>query len=369
MDGCQVFFITNRRSRNRANAAFSHVIRAEDVGAKAYFGQADIVSAAQNGAEGGATDRIVHRRLHPATAGDPVDFAAARGRRIAGFFEAVVADAAARPGAQILLWVHGRAAGVETALAQAAVLWRRYRPNGDGGCGGPAPTVLAFLWPSGCREAMSAAAPGYCEDLDRAGRSGVALAGVLSGLARARAEYAARAGVSAPEAILAAHGLGATALQSALREGGAPSATAAEAEKPFSRALLMAPDCPRHGLAAGASLGTLLCWAGETLIYYSAQDHAISQAHTWCANASDRRLGVSGPPRALDPVDRRLTLVDCTDVAAAANEADAGHHYFLSQPEVGRHVRAVLSGQPRDAWAATGSRGATSWVLLEDPQA
>lgn len=250
-----------------------------------------------------------------------------------------------------LIFIHGFNVSFMGALKAGAQLARQVRIDGR-----PL-NIVVFSWPSD-----GAAVPlmSYYSDREDARVSGPALARAFLRLKQfvtddlAREEYCQRC------VHLLAHSMGAYVLRNGLQ------AVIAKDPKSlvrlFDQVILAAPDEDDDTFERDDRLKPLPAIARQVTVYFNPKDRALLVSDK--TKAIPDRLGSDGP-RLIDMLPKKVVLVDCRNVAEAA-DALAQHSYYINSRAVSADIGSVLLGlepesiqnrvfvNPKRAWRIDG---------------
>ncbi|WP_309646409.1 alpha/beta fold hydrolase [Phenylobacterium sp.] len=235
-----------------------------------------------------------------------------------------------------LIFIHGFNVPFMGALAAGAELAREVRVEGR------ALNVVVFSWPSD-----GAAVPlmSYYSDREDARASGPAVARAFLRLKTYLTEELSTDEFCQRRLHLMAHSMGAYVLRNGLQ------AVIAKDPKSlvrlFDQVLLAAPDEDDDTFEEDGKLKLLPYIGRQVTVYYNPRDRALLVSDKTKANPD--RLGSDGP-RLIDLIPKKVVLVDCRNIAAAA-DAFTQHSYYINSRAVSRDIAAVLLGLEPDAIA------------------
>lgn len=232
-----------------------------------------------------------------------------------------------------LIFIHGFNVSFNGALESAAILAQDVRVEGR------EVNVVLLSWPSD-----GAAVPlmSYYSDREDARASGPAIARAFLKLqeyllALSETEYCDR------RLHLLTHSMGAYVLRNALQALIAKDPK--NLTRTFDQILMAAPDEDDDAFEQDAKLKLLPKLARQVTVYFNPGDLALVVSDVTKSNPD--RLGSDGP-RLVDMLPKKVSLVDCRNVARHADRA-IGHSYFLRSRAMADDISAVLNSQPPEA--------------------
>lgn len=232
-----------------------------------------------------------------------------------------------------LVFIHGFNVSFNGALESAAVLAQEVRIEGR------EVNIVLFSWPSD-----GAAVPfmSYYSDREDARASGPAIARAFLKLqeyllALNEADYCERC------LHLLTHSMGGYVLRHALQALIAKDPKSLT--RTFDQILLAAPDEDDDAFEHDSKLKLLPRLARQVTVYFNPSDLALVISDKTKSNPD--RLGSDGP-RLVDLLPKKVSLVDCRNVAGHADRA-IGHSYFLRSRAMADDISAVLNNQPPES--------------------
>ena len=232
-----------------------------------------------------------------------------------------------------VVFIHGFANTFRNALRHAALLKVLYATVPF--------DMFLFSWPSGGKMVpwMS-----YYGDREHAKASGPAIARAFLKLV----DFLADLRKKTPQAEwcdqrihLMAHSTGNYALRHAVQ--GIRSELGDDPPRLFDNVFLFAADEDDDAFEHDHKLRLLPRIARAVNVYYNPKDEALAISDK--AKGNPDRLGSDGP-RLVDDLPRKLTLLDCRDVARSDARDKFGHDYHRYVPRVIDDVNAILSALP-----------------------
>ena len=232
----------------------------------------------------------------------------------------------------VLIYLHGFANSMESALDRAGELKDKYRVHGK------RPHVFAFGWPSDGKTQPSTK---YHDDRVDALFSGIAMARALLRLIdflRDLKELDERCGCGIH---LVAHSMGNYALRCALQHLETELGVR-RLPRLFNHVFLMAADVDEDAFEHDTKLGRLPETAEAIHVYHTPGDWALVISD-WTKGNPDR-LGQDGP-RTMDGLSDKIEAIDCRAVDYTGL-AHGWHQFYRLRREVIRDVCLVLNGVP-----------------------
>jgi esterase/lipase superfamily enzyme len=252
-----------------------------------------------------------------------------------------------------IFFLHGFNTSFVRAVEVSAQIAANYNATG----------VFVFSWPSIGKGVSDSA---YDADRVAAAKSAPAIADSLLRLLTFLNQLKAS---KRPALNIVAHSMGNFALS------GAVQIVAKEDPKQiqkdlFEGALLMAADEAQDALSKANSLAPLVKLARRVTSYYSGRDLVLALSQAYNGRVP---LGLV-KPKGLSSLDKKVTAIDCSDVASTQDEngkTEYGHGYFRGSPWVLNDVRQVLANIAPDKIAGrlkdmTDPAGGRAWWIPYD---
>jgi esterase/lipase superfamily enzyme len=229
----------------------------------------------------------------------------------------------------VICYIHGYAADIQTALERAGELKDKYKVAGQEA------EVFVFSWPANGRMMPWLS---YFSDRDDARASGVAIARAFLKLRDYLAELSKNQRCR-QSLHLVAHSMGNYALCWAFQ--GIRSELKNQVPRVFDNIFLMAADEDDDAFEHDHKLRLLPEMARAVHIYFSPDDRALFISDKTKANPD--RLGSLGP-RVREGLPRKVVLVDCRHVDVSKDDL-SNHQYYRSNSIVVGDVCRVLAGK------------------------
>jgi len=232
-----------------------------------------------------------------------------------------------------LVFIHGYNVSFNDALKSAALLAQDLRIEGR------EVNIVLFSWPS---DGAMVPLMSYYSDREDARASGPAIARAFLKLqeylsALSETDYCER------YLHLLTHSMGAYVLRNALQALIAKDPKSLT--RTFDQILMAAPDEDDDAFEQEAKLKLLPRLARQVTVYFNPHDLALLISDKTKSNPD--RLGSDGP-RLVDLLPKKVSLVDCSNVARHADRT-IGHSYFLNSRAMAEDISAVLNNQAPEA--------------------
>lgn len=224
------------------------------------------------------------------------------------------------------IFIHGFNTKFTRAVEVAAQISASYHPGSD--------STFLFSWPSA---GAGVSLDSYKNDRTAAERSDKAIAAVLLSLISFLNSLNAS---ERPPLNIVTHSMGNHALSGAIQVI-AQSDPGQIKKDLFEGSVLMAADENQDALSDARRLAPLVTLAKRVTSYYSGHDLVLALSQLVNGRVP---LGLV-KPAGLASLDKRVTAVDCSDVASTVDESgktEYGHGYFRGSPWVINDVRQVL---------------------------
>ena len=238
----------------------------------------------------------------------------------------------------VLIYIHGFANSLDSAIARAAQLKEIFRiaPPQEDQRGEPyEPYVFAFCWPS---DGKVQPPWKYASDRDDAALSGVAMARAL----RRFVDFLNEGEPCRMRLHLVAHSMGNWALRHAVL-GLRALMDQGRLPRIFENAFLMAADEDEDCFESADKMMALTELAKAIHVYHARNDLALEVSDKTKGNMD--RLGTNGP-RTFSGISNRITAIDCSKVSST-DIGHGNHQYYRLRKEVIADVQHVLSGRFR----------------------
>jgi len=225
-----------------------------------------------------------------------------------------------------LVFIHGFNVDFMAALKSAAKVADEIKIPGS------VLNVVVFSWPSDGEKVpwMS-----YYSDREDGRASGPALARCYLMLQKFVAELGEQEHCQRRLHLLA-HSMGSYVLRNGLQAILAKDPT--KLTRLFDQILLAAPDEDDDTFETDQKLRLLPRLGRGVTVYFNRNDRALIISDKTKSNPD--RLGSDGP-RLIDLIPKKVTLVDCRNVAMSADKV-VGHSYYINSPAMAADISAVL---------------------------